>query len=131
MTNLRIPGPTPVPADVLQAGAAPMIDHRGRVFGDKPLCVSPEARRNRRMIRDLFAEQGFTPYPYEFWHYSHGDADYQVVSNTGGPARYGPVTRCARTGRLTAVPDIRTAFVSVDDIRTILRTLGGTTGARA
>ena len=34
MTNLRIPGPTPVPPDVLQAGARPMIDHRGRVFGE-------------------------------------------------------------------------------------------------
>ena len=34
MTNLRIPGPTPVPADVLEAGARPMIDHRGRTFGE-------------------------------------------------------------------------------------------------
>jgi aspartate aminotransferase-like enzyme len=34
MTNLRIPGPTPVPNDVLQAGARPMIDHRGRVFAE-------------------------------------------------------------------------------------------------
>src|SRR4030065_461851 len=34
MPNLRIPGPTPVPPDVLEAGARPMIDHRGRVFGE-------------------------------------------------------------------------------------------------
>src|SRR3972149_1617255 len=31
-TNLRIPGPTPVPADVLEAVARPMVDHRGREF---------------------------------------------------------------------------------------------------
>ena len=30
--NLRIPGPTPVPADVLEAVARPMVDHRGREF---------------------------------------------------------------------------------------------------
>jgi len=34
MINLRIPGPTPVPPDVLEAGARPMIDHRGRAFGE-------------------------------------------------------------------------------------------------
>lgn len=30
--NLRIPGPTPVPAEVAQAGAADMINHRGPEF---------------------------------------------------------------------------------------------------
>lgn len=30
--NLRIPGPTPVPQEVAQAGAADMIDHRGPEF---------------------------------------------------------------------------------------------------
>ena len=30
--NLRIPGPTPVPEDILQAGAKPMTNHRGVEF---------------------------------------------------------------------------------------------------
>ena len=30
--NLRIPGPTSVPPEVAQAGAAPMINHRGPEF---------------------------------------------------------------------------------------------------
>jgi len=30
--NLRIPGPTPVPPDILQAVAHPMVNHRGREF---------------------------------------------------------------------------------------------------
>ena len=30
--NLRIPGPTPVPDDILSAGARQMIDHRGPEF---------------------------------------------------------------------------------------------------
>jgi aspartate aminotransferase-like enzyme len=31
-TNLRIPGPTPVPADILEAVGRPMVNHRGREF---------------------------------------------------------------------------------------------------
>src|SRR2546427_1865573 len=30
--NLRIPGPTPVPPDILEAVAHPMVNHRGREF---------------------------------------------------------------------------------------------------
>ncbi len=30
--NLRIPGPTPVPPDILEAVASPMVNHRGREF---------------------------------------------------------------------------------------------------
>lgn len=30
--NLRIPGPTPVPQDILEAVARPMVNHRGREF---------------------------------------------------------------------------------------------------
>ena len=32
--NLRVPGPTPLPAAVREAQAAPMIDHRGTEFGE-------------------------------------------------------------------------------------------------
>ncbi len=32
--NLRVPGPTPLPAEVREAQAAPMIDHRGSEFGE-------------------------------------------------------------------------------------------------
>ncbi len=32
MSNLRIPGPTPLPPEVLQAQAKPMVDHRGPEF---------------------------------------------------------------------------------------------------
>ena len=32
--NLRIPGPTPIPLEVREAQAAPMIDHRGDEFAD-------------------------------------------------------------------------------------------------
>lgn len=32
--QLRVPGPTPVPEEVLQAGATPMFNHRGREFAE-------------------------------------------------------------------------------------------------
>ncbi len=32
MVNLRLPGPTPVPEDVVKAMSKPMIDHRGKEF---------------------------------------------------------------------------------------------------
>jgi aspartate aminotransferase-like enzyme len=32
--NLRVPGPTPLPPEVREAQAAPMIDHRGTEFGE-------------------------------------------------------------------------------------------------
>jgi aspartate aminotransferase-like enzyme len=34
MVNLRLPGPTPVPDDVVEAMSKPMIDHRGTEFHD-------------------------------------------------------------------------------------------------
>ena len=34
MTNLRLPGPTPIPDDVVAAMSKPMIDHRGVEFGE-------------------------------------------------------------------------------------------------
>jgi aspartate aminotransferase-like enzyme len=32
--NLRVPGPTPLPTEALEAQSAPMIDHRGAEFGE-------------------------------------------------------------------------------------------------
>jgi len=53
--------------------------------------VSDEARRNRRDITALMRRHGFVDYPWEFWHYSSGDAYEQVLAKTGRPAIYGAV----------------------------------------
>lgn len=45
--NLRIPGPTPVPAEVAQAGAAEMINHRGPEF-------AALIERTTRRVREVF-----------------------------------------------------------------------------
>jgi len=71
---------------------------------DSPF-ISPEARRNRAEINAVLAGHGFLPYPYEFWHYSHGDIDCEVLAGTGRPARYGPVNLDVETGAVEPVRD--------------------------
>jgi len=44
LPNLRIPGPTAVPPDVLEAVAHPMVDHRGRRFAELIQRVSTQLK---------------------------------------------------------------------------------------
>ena len=78
--------------------------------------VSEEAWRNRRMLCELFAAEDFLAYPYEFWHFSHGDADYEMIAGQGRPARYGPVHFSPDDGRLTPVEDPLKPFITADDV---------------
>ncbi len=57
--------------------------------------VSSECRDNREKITALMAKHGFAAYPFEFWHYSSGDAISQLVTSPGKPGCYGPVIRNA------------------------------------
>lgn len=66
--------------------------------------LSAEARRNRAWTNDVFAAAGFVPYPYEFWHFSHGDADCALVGG-GQVARFGPIDWDPATNTVTAVAD--------------------------
>ena len=44
LPNLRVPGPTPVPPDVLEAVGRPMINHRGRHFAELTQRVAPRLK---------------------------------------------------------------------------------------
>jgi D-alanyl-D-alanine dipeptidase len=79
--------------------------------------VSEEVRRNRRMVCDLFAAEGFVPYPFEFWHFSQSDADAEMISHTGRAGRFGPVHWSPAEGKLTPVADVLRPFITADDIR--------------
>jgi len=48
---------------------------------------------------------GFRAYPYEFWHYSAGDAYAEYYDNTSQSGRYGPVDFDPTTGAVTPVED--------------------------
>ena len=67
---------------------------------DSPF-VSAQARENRGAITRIMRRHGFIAYPYEFWHYSSGDAYDQFLCRTGQPAIYGAVNWDTKTGVLT------------------------------
>ena len=67
--------------------------------------VSPEAAANRAEITELLAREGFVAYPYEFWHYSQGDAYDALLTGSGTVGRYGAVDVDPSTGRVTSIQE--------------------------
>lgn len=55
--------------------------------------ISPEALIRRAEITAVMERCGFAAYPYEFWHYSLGDAFAEDLRHTGSPACYAAVHR--------------------------------------
>ena len=79
--------------------------------------ISPEAQKNRDAITALMQRHGFAAYPYEFWHYSKGDAYKAYLTAADEPARYGPVEADLDTGVTTPVPDPDEPLHTLDKIR--------------
>ena len=79
--------------------------------------ISDAARRNRRDITALMRRHGFVDYPWEFWHYSSGDAYEQVLGKTGLPALYGAVRADLQTLQITPVAQPEKPLNSFDEIR--------------
>ena len=54
--------------------------------------IGADARAHRDLLARVLGEQGLVNYPTEWWHWSHGDRYWALV--TGAPAAiYGPVDR--------------------------------------
>jgi len=79
--------------------------------------ISDAARRNRRDITALMRRHGFVDYPWEFWHYSSGDAYEQVLGKTGQPALYGAVRADLQTLQITPLAQPEQPLNSFDEIR--------------
>ena len=79
--------------------------------------ISPEARKNREAITALMRCHGFAAYPYEFWHYSKGDAYERFHTGADDPACYGPVDVDLDTGRTTPMPSPDEPLHTLDKIR--------------
>lgn len=79
--------------------------------------VSAQARQNRQDITELMLRHGFVAYPYEFWHYSSGDAYDQFLRGTGKPAIYGPVDWDPATNTVRQVADAAEPLNSNDEVR--------------
>ncbi len=54
MDNLRLPGPTPVPQDVVEAMSKPMIDHRGAEFAELIRRLTERMQRAFETKNDVF-----------------------------------------------------------------------------
>jgi aspartate aminotransferase-like enzyme len=58
MVNLRIPGPTPLPDDVLASQTKQMINHRGPEFGEIIARVTDELKYFYQTQNDLLILTG-------------------------------------------------------------------------
>ena len=83
--------------------------------------VSPEAAGNRQAITAIMVESGFVAYPYEFWHYSSGDAYEQCLLETGKPGRYGAVDFDPATGNMMPIENPREPLHSLAEIQAEIR----------
>ena len=79
--------------------------------------IAAEARKNRRDITALMRRHGFVDYPWEFWHYSSGDAYEQVLAKTGCAAIYGAVQADPQTLQVTPLAQPEQPLNSFDEIR--------------
>ena len=82
--------------------------------------VSAEAQENRREITALMGRHGFVTYPWEFWHYNAGDAYAEALSQSGRPARYGPVHMDPASGCVAPIENPTALLNSAQDVRTLL-----------
>lgn len=58
--------------------------------------LSKQQKTNRMLLLSIMKEAGFTNYPFEYWHYSIGDACAAYLSGES-VAKYGPVEYNAET----------------------------------
>lgn len=103
------------PAREVDRGA-PYIEMSALTPMDSPF-VPEQARHNRREITALMRRHGFVEYPFEFWHYSSGDAYDQFLRRTGKPAIYGAVDWDPVTHAVTPLADLNQPLNSEEEVR--------------
>ena len=88
---------------------------------DSPF-IPQRARKNRAAITDIMGRWGFVAYPFEFWHYSRGDAyDYYLGSRKGVPAPYGPVSFDRSSGKVTPIANPTQSLHRDEEIEEAIR----------
>jgi D-alanyl-D-alanine dipeptidase len=84
--------------------------------------ISARARRHRDLLCRVLGDQGFAAYPYEFWHFSAGDADQAMLSGVG-PARFGPIDVEGPGQAVRPVTDLDQPLITQADIEPMLPAL--------
>jgi len=83
--------------------------------------ASADAIQNRTEISEIIQRHGFIAYPYEFWHYSKGDAYAKYLTDSGNPARYGAIDFDIISGNITPIPNPKDPLHSMGDIEKYLK----------
>lgn len=94
---------------------APYIEMSELTPMDSPF-VDEQGKRNRKEITAIFEKHGFVAYPFEFWHYSKGDAYDAYLGNSPANARYGAVDFDETAGRVAPIDSPTTPLITLDEI---------------
>lgn len=78
--------------------------------------ILEEHLQNRLEITALMESHGFMHFPFEFWHFSRGDAADCIMNGDAGPARFGAVNRDPGTNEVIPVSDPGTPLNSMTQI---------------
>ena len=111
-----------VDISVLRADNLAEIDRSGTYLEMSELTpmaspfASVDASRNRREISQIMHRHGFVAYPYEFWHYCKGDPYWELLTESGNPARYGPVDFDIARDTIKPIQNPKEPLHSLDDM---------------
>lgn len=83
---------------------------------DSPF-VEVQGQRNRKQITEIFEKHGFVAYPFEFWHYSKGDAYDAYFANNPEHAKYGAVDFDATTCTVSPIDSPTGPLITFDEIK--------------
>jgi D-alanyl-D-alanine dipeptidase len=82
---------------------------------DSPF-ITDGQRANRELLQSTFESTGLRAYPFEFWHFSFGDLDHALLTDSDAPARFAPVAFDPHTGSQTPYPDLDTPLLTIDQL---------------
>lgn len=99
----------------LELGGA-YLDMSELTFMDSPF-ISATATENRCAIDTILKKHGFTPYPFEFWHFSQGDSYAEYSTKSGKDARYGAVHFDLQSGQVIPLDEPDKTLYSIDEIQ--------------
>ncbi|MCM8789185.1 MAG: hypothetical protein NC907_05285 [Candidatus Omnitrophica bacterium] len=78
--------------------------------------ISKKAKEFRHKFNEIMKKNGFYAYPFEFWHYSQGDAFAHYLSKSGKPAIYGPIDMIDDQGNVNPINNFTQPLFSLDEI---------------
>ena len=94
----------------------PYLEMSELTFMDSPF-ISEAATENRQEIKNILKKHGFIAYPFEFWHFSQGDAYAEYITESGKDARYGAISFDLSTGKIITLENPEKPLHSMEQIQ--------------